>query len=136
MRIFGKEKIKKLVKISNTQVQLPSGSLVHLGGSAHKLGNPVLDTSIIGAGGIESTTSNNVMYHAYAILDSGIVKLIASESNEKPNYKRYRKVGGSQQTVAMHTPVFIASNTSAYMYKNDVNTTYANGGHVKEHGWN
>lgn len=94
MRIFGKEKIKKLVKISNTQVQLPSGSLVHLGGSAHKLGNLVLDTSIIGAGGIESTTSNNVMYHVYAVLDAGIVKLIASASRIRPsNFKSYKKVG-------------------------------------------
>lgn len=96
MRIFGKEKITKMIKSSATSVQLPAGSKVHLGGSSYNLGFLSLDTSIVGLGGMGSSLTTNTFYYVYTVLNAGTVYLVASTSSIKPSYKYHRKVGAFQ----------------------------------------
>ena len=93
MRIFGQENITKLVKQSSSVVSLPAGSRVHLGGSSYDLSVLTVDTSVIGLGGLESTLTINTFYYVYAVLNSGVVSLIATTSSIKPNFEYRRKFG-------------------------------------------
>jgi hypothetical protein len=77
---YGKEIIKKLEKTSATIVTLPSGSSITIGGQKYFLNaNLTIDTSIIGAGGLESAVAVDTEYTAYAVVTGGgSVQLIGS----------------------------------------------------------
>jgi len=95
MQVFkNKEKLGIFTKTGNTTGQY-SSSVLTLGAKQYSSGNLVLDTSISGAGGIDTgSIAANTLYYVYAIVDAGAVKLIASTNEQKPSgYSVQIKVG-------------------------------------------
>lgn len=94
-QFFGNEKITKLAKGSSTVVSLPAGSVLKLGGLGSQLkSNLVLDTSIIGTGGVENAVVAHELYYVYVIISGVTEFLIATTSEIKPlAFNAYRKIG-------------------------------------------
>tara|TARA_R110000868_G_C10973188_1_gene771507 strand:+ start:49481 stop:50263 length:783 start_codon:yes stop_codon:yes gene_type:complete len=92
---FGKDIITKLVRSSVSLATLPAGSVLTIGGVRKKLSSAITcNTAIIGPGGMEVAVTVNTFYYVYAIIDSGVVKLIATTSEVNPlGYNAHRKVG-------------------------------------------
>jgi hypothetical protein len=59
------------------------------------LGSLTLDTAILGAGGLDTgSIAASTLYYVYTIVDSNIIKLIASISSTSPTgFTQYKKVG-------------------------------------------
>lgn len=95
-QFFGAEKVQKLELVSTTTVSLPSGSLLKIGGQARALSsNLTCNTAVSGAGGIDAgSVATLTFYYVYAIINSGVVSLVASTSAVAPSgFTTYRKVG-------------------------------------------
>lgn len=93
---FGYDKLTKLIKLGNTQVSLPSGSYIRVGGQARALNTTLtVTTSTSGAGGIDTgSVAASTFYYVYAVLNSTVVALVASTSASAPTgFSSYRKVG-------------------------------------------
>lgn len=98
-KFYGFEKVGKLERVSNSVVHLLAGSYIKIGGQAYSLNQTIqCDFLTSGAGGIDNgIISINSVYYVYAIVDSGIIKLISSTNIENPaNFNSNRYVGAVQ----------------------------------------
>lgn len=83
-KFFGSEIKKTPVKITNTVVQLPSGSFLKLGGQGYNITQTLqVDLTVSGLGGVESVSvvpSNGVMF-LFVVRSGGVNYLTASANN-------------------------------------------------------
>lgn len=87
--------IQDLVLTSITVVTLPGGSSIDVDGIRQNLsGDLTIDTTIVGAGGVDATIAADSIYSVYLILDGGVPKLIASLNDIQPSgFDKYTKIG-------------------------------------------
>lgn len=131
-QFFGNEKITKLVKSSSTIVSLPAGAKIKNGGQGYTNSSAILcTTSTSGFGGIDTgSIAASTFYYVYAVVQSGVLGLVASTSATSPTgFNNYRKVG------AFYTDG--SSNIfKAYWYGEINNLTYLADGSTGSTGWN
>lgn len=77
------ENIAKLVKLTETTLQLP---ISRLNVAAFQYVTPALtlNTAVVGIGGVDVAISANSLYYCYAVVSSGVVYLIASLNASLP----------------------------------------------------
>lgn len=89
------ETLQDLVLTSISLVTLPSGSSVDIGKLRVDLTSDlIIDTSVVGLGGLDAVLVPDTFYTAYVVLDSGTPQIIASSSDIQPiGYTEFKKVG-------------------------------------------
>ena len=95
-QFFGSEKITKLFRVSNTQVSLPSGFSLKVGGQGFSSDTALtLTTSVSGIGGLDTgSIANLTFYYVYVVYNGSVLGLVASTSATAPTgFLAYRKVG-------------------------------------------
>ncbi len=95
MQVFNsKESIGAITRIDADTIQV-ADSIVTIGGLQHQFGgNLTLDMDASGAGGIDNGTRvKNSIYKLFAVLDSGVLKLIASLSGSPSGFSASSLLG-------------------------------------------
>lgn len=95
-QFFGNEKITKLVRVSNTQVSLPAGFSLKVGGQGQYSDSAlVLTSSVSGIGGLDTgSIANLTFYYVYVVYNGSVLGLVASTSATAPTgFLSYRKIG-------------------------------------------
>lgn len=119
MQVFlSKNKNGVFTKTGNTTGQY-SSSVLTLGAKQYSSGNLVLDTSVSGAGGMDAAIAANTLYYVYAIVDAGVIKLIATTDNQAPTgYLVHQKVGAFETDGSSNI-------RDAYKFGDEVDTDWA-----------
>ena len=95
-QFFGSEKITKLQRLSNTQVSLPAGFSLKIGGQGQSSDSALtLTSSVSGIGGLDTgSIANLTFYYVYVVYNGSVLGLVASTSATAPTgFLAYRKVG-------------------------------------------
>jgi hypothetical protein len=85
-QVLGPDSVKTFVKVSSTQIKLPSGSRVTVGGQQYLSSSDLFVTiGSSGAGGLDTGSFvANTLYYIYGIVSAGVLALVASTSSSAP----------------------------------------------------
>lgn len=85
-QVLGPDLIQAVAKVSATQVKLPAGSRVTVGGQQYATASDIfITTNTTGAGGLDTgTLGSSQIWYVHAVVSGGALALVASLSKTSP----------------------------------------------------